>query len=114
MQSNWQNVLSFIIQGTHSSFGFCCWESPDPACQGREQDGPGLLSSGVTTDPSEISLGCMNLPCAMDLVGISTALWLAAEAGTHPTTMLETAGSISLSLRASRQLGALGGKGREL
>lgn len=56
----------------------------------------------------------MSLPCAVGLLGICTALWLAAEAGTHPTTVLETAGSISLSLGASRQLGALGGKGGEL
>lgn len=89
MQSNWQNVLSSIIQGTCSSFGSCCWESSDPASQGREQDGHGLLSSGVTTDPSEISLSWMNLPCAVVLLVICSALWLAAQAGTHPTTVLD-------------------------
>lgn len=88
-QSTWQNVLPSIIQGTYSSFGTCYWESSDPVSQGRGQDGWGLLSSGVTTDPSEISFSYMILPCAMGFLVICTALWLAAEAGTHPTTMLD-------------------------
>lgn len=86
MQSHWQNVLCH--SGVLVFFWFF-WESSDPASQGREQDGRGLLSSGVTTDLSEISLGCMNLPCAVDLLAICTALWLAAEAGIHPTTVLD-------------------------
>lgn len=64
------------------SFGSCCWESSNPASQGREQDGCGLLSSGGITDPSAISLSCMNLPCAVCFLVICIALWLAAQTGT--------------------------------
>lgn len=48
-------------------------------------EGRGLLSSGVATDSSETSLGCVNPHCAVDLLVIRIALWLAAEAGTQPT-----------------------------
>lgn len=85
---HWQNVSSSVTLGSCSSFGSCCWESPDPASRGREQEGRGLLSSGGTTDSSETSLSCVNLPCAVDLLlVIRITMWLTAEARTQPTHM---------------------------
>ena len=88
--SHWQNVPSSVTLRSCSSFGSCCWESSDPASRGREQEGHGLLSSGVRTDSSETSLGCMNLPCATDLLlVIRITPWLAAEEGTQPTHVVD-------------------------
>lgn len=82
--------LQNVTLGSCSSFGSCGWGSSDPASQGREQEGRGTLSSGVATDSSETSLSCVNLSCAVDLLlVIRIALWVAAEAGTQPTHVVD-------------------------
>lgn len=65
LPSHWQNVPSSVTLGSRFLL--------DPAAGraltqhlGREQEGRGLLSSGIATDSSETSLSCVNPHRAVD------------------------------------------------